>query len=203
MFALFSRDRIRAEHWIFGTIFCMAVLGLISSFVLSVDKLTLLKDPNAALSCSINVWVNCASVMKTWQSEVFGFPNSYIGLMGFPIVITVAVGMLMGARFSRLFMALFHGGIFLGLIFAYWLFFQSVFVIQILCPWCLVVTFAMTIMHEAMLRYTILQKNLPLPANAQKIAEKWLKKDYDKVFVAAWIVGMITVVLLNFPGIFA
>lgn len=203
MFGFFNREKLRSAHWIFGVMGLMALLGLISSFVLSIDKLTLLRDPNAALSCSINVWVNCASVMKTWQSQVFGFPNSYIGLMGFPIVMAVAVGGLLGVRYNKVFMRLYHGGIFLGLLFAYWLFFQSVFVIQVLCPWCLVVTFAMTLMHEAILRYNILEKNLQLPSKLQTTAESWLKKEYDKVFVGAWIVGMVAIILLAFPGIFA
>lgn len=203
MLSWFNRKKIRREHWIFGTIGVLGLVGLICSFVLSVDKLTLLRDPNAALSCSINVWVNCASVMKTWQSQVFGFPNSFIGLMGFPIVMAVAAGGLMGVRYSRPFMRAFHAGIFLGLIFAYWLFFQSVFVIQILCPWCLVVTLTMTIMHEAILRHNILEKNLPFSTKTQKLLESWLQKDYDKLAVAGWIFAMVALVLIKFPGIFA
>ena len=200
---MFNRSRIREEHWIFGLVAFFALAGLVSAFVLSVDKLTLLQNPNAVLSCSINVWVNCASVMQTWQSHVFGFPNSFIGLMGFPIVIAVAVAALMGAKLPKAFMAIFYGGVLLGLIFAYWLFFQSVFVIQVLCPWCLVVTVSMTIMHEALVRYSIRENTLGLPRKLHGRLLRWVEKDYDKVAAVAWIVLMIAVVLVRFPGIFS
>jgi uncharacterized membrane protein len=192
----------REDKWLFGVIMFFALAGLVSAFVLSVEKLTLLQNPDAALSCSLNVWVNCASVMKTWQSHVFGFPNSYIGLMGFPIVITVAVGKLMGARYSRAYITIFYGGILLGLIFAYWLFFQSVFVVQVLCPWCLVVTVAMTIMHEALLRHSIRKNTFNLPAKLHARLVGWLEKDYDKAAVAAWLVAMVALVMIKFPGLF-
>jgi uncharacterized membrane protein len=200
---MFDRSRIKEEHWIFGLVAFFALAGLVSSFVLSVDKLTLLQNPNAVLSCSINVWINCASVMQTWQSHVFGFPNSFIGLMGFPIVIAVAIAALMGAKLPRAFMAIFYGGVLLGLIFAYWLFFQSVFVIQVLCPWCLVVTVSMTIMHEALLRYCIRENTLNLPKKLHGRLLGWVEKDYDKVAVAAWMVAMVAFVLVKFPGIFS
>src|SRR5215203_629207 len=84
--------RERSNNWIFAVILVFATVGLAASFVLSVEKIHLLQDPDAVLSCSFNVVLNCASVMKTWQAEIFGFPNSYIGLMAYSVLITLAVG---------------------------------------------------------------------------------------------------------------
>ena len=175
-----------------------AVFGLISSFTLSVEKIHLLENPDANLSCSFNVVLNCATVMQTWQAEVFGFPNSYIGLIAYPVVITVAVAGLAGVKFPRRFMAWAQAGYTLGLIFAYWLFFQSVFVIQILCPWCLVVTVATTIIFETLTRYNLRENNLYLSKKWHKRAQEWLKKDYDKLLTAGWLVLMIVLVILKF-----
>lgn len=174
------------------------VFGLISSFTLSVEKIHLLKDANAALSCNFNVVLNCASVMKTWQAELFHFPNSYIGLMAYPVVITVAIAALAGAQLPRKFMAWAQVGYGLGLIFAYWLFFQSVFVIQILCPWCLVVTLSTTIIFETLLRFNLRENNLYLSSKRHKQVLGWLKKDYDKFAVAAWLFLMVILVLVKF-----
>lgn len=180
-----------------------ALAGLVSAFVLSVEKLELLKNPDAVLSCSVNIWLNCASVMKTWQSQVFGFPNSYIGLICYPIVLAVAIGKLTGAKYSRIYMLIFQIGTLLGLIFAYWLFFQSVLVVQVLCPWCLVVTVSTTLIFESLLRYNILENNLYLPKLWHERLSGWLSKDYDKMLVAGWLVAMVGLVLVKFPVVFS
>ncbi len=196
------QNNTRSDNIIFGVILAFAVLGLLASFVLSVEKLELLKNPDALLSCSINVVLNCASVMKTWQATVFGFPNSYIGLMAYPILITLAVGYFAGARFQRWFMNGAQIGAGLGLIFAYWLFFQSVFVIQVLCPWCLVVTFSTTVIFEALLRHNLRENNFRLPQNTHQRIMGWLQKDYDIFLAATWVAALVVVALIRFPDIF-
>ncbi len=164
-----KKGQRRADRWIFGTMLVFGLAGLISAFVLTVEKFHLLENPDAVLSCTFNVILNCATVMQTPQASVFGFPNSLIGLMGYSVVITVAVAGLSRVYLPRLFMAWAQVGYTLGLIFAYWLFFQSVYVIQVLCPWCLVVTFATTIIFETLLRYNLRENNLYLPKkNAPK-----------------------------------
>jgi uncharacterized membrane protein len=194
----------RSNKWIFGTMLVAAIAGLLAAFTLTVEKFHLLENADAVLSCSFNVVLNCASVMKTWQASVFGFPNSLIGLMGYAVVITVAVAALSGVKFPRKFLIAAQICYGLGLIFAYWLFFQSVFVIQVLCPWCLIVTFVTTIIFEALLRYNLRENTFGLSKKNHKIVSEWLKKDYDKVVVAGWIVLMIAIVFIKFgEGLFA
>jgi uncharacterized membrane protein len=180
------------------------VVGLAASFILGVEKIHLIENPNAQLTCSINLVLNCASVMQTWQSSLFGFPNPYIGMMAYPVVIAVAVAGLAGVRFPRPFMLAAQICYGLGLIFAYWLFFQSVYVIQILCPWCLFVTAATTILFDTLLRYNVRENNLYLSKNMHKKILKLFEKDFDKLFVAAWLVAMTVLVFIQFgEGLFA
>lgn len=193
----------KSNAWIFGTILVGAVAGLVSAFVLSVEKIHLLQDPNATLSCTINIWLNCASVMKTWQASVFGFPNSFIGLMAYPVIITLAVAKLMGATLPRLFMALAQLGALLGVVFAYWLFFQSVYVIQVLCPWCLIVTVSTTLIFKTLLRYNLRENNFKLPSGAHKKVLGFLARDYDKLVTAGWLLLMVVLVYLQFRDFFA
>ena len=89
----------RSNKWLFGLMLVFGVVGLIASFVLTLDKLAVLKDPHAILSCSINIVLNCSTVMQTWQSSLLGFPNMIIGLMAFPVVITVAIAGLSDVKF--------------------------------------------------------------------------------------------------------
>lgn len=204
MFArLFGHKNTKSDNWIFGTMLVAGLAGLAAAFTLTVEKIHLLEDPNAILTCSINLVLNCTAVMQTWQASVFGFPNSLIGLMGYPVVIAVAVAGLCGVKFPTKFLRAATVGYGLGLIFAYWLFFQSVFVIQVLCPWCLIVTFVTTVIFETLLRYVLRENTFDLSSKNHKKVLEWLKRDYDKLAVAIWIVLMIAIVLIKFgDGLF-
>lgn len=189
---------------IFSVLLGAGIVGLAAAFILTVEKFHLLQDPSATLSCSVNIVLNCASVMQTWQASLFGFPNSLIGLMGYAVVITLAVAGLSGVKFPKPFMFAAQIGFGFGLIFAYWLFFQSVFVIQVLCPWCLFVTVATTILFDALLRYNLRENNLSLTKGAHAKALQFLEKDYDKLLVATWLVLMVVLVFVKFgEGLFS
>ena len=174
------------------------IVGLISSFVLAVEEFHLLKDPNAVLSCSFNLVLNCAGVMKTWQASVFGFPNMFIGLMAFPLVILIALLGLSNVRFPRWFLIGTQIGIVFWTLFAYWLFFNSVYAIQILCPWCLVVTFSMTMLSATITHYNLRENTFNFNSSRNKKIQEFMYKDYDKLIVASWIVLLVSLVFLKF-----
>lgn len=201
----FGKDKYaHADKWIFGTMLIAAIAGLAAALTLTIEKFHLLQDPNAVLTCSINLVLNCATVMQTPQASVFGFPNSLIGLMGYAVVITIAVAALSGVKFPKKFLIGATVGYGLGLLFAYWLFFQSVFVIQVLCPWCLIVTFVTTIIFETLLRYNLRENVFNLSSKTHKKVLIWLEKDYDKLITAIWIVAMIAIVVIKFgDGLFS
>lgn len=175
-----------------------AVLSLIASLVLSVEAIHWAKNPDAALSCSINAVINCASVMEYESANIFGWPNSFLGMIAEPIVITVAIAGLVGVRFPKLFMAtaqVFYG---LGFLFAMWLLYLSLFVIGSLCPWCLLVTFTTTLVFFSLLRYNLRENNLYLSKKNHSIVLGWLKKDYDKMLVSALLVTIIATIIIRF-----
>src|ERR1700752_2818645 len=98
------KERQLSHRWVFGTLLAFGITGLIASFALSIDEFILLKNPDTVLNCSFNVVLNCGAVMKTPQAAAFGFPNMFIGLMGFPIVITIALLGLSKIQFPRWFL---------------------------------------------------------------------------------------------------
>ena len=200
-FGIFDRDKIRKEHWAFGIMAIFASVGLLCSLILSIEKLQLLENPDAALSCTVNVFLNCATVMQTPEASLLGFPNAYIGMMAYSVLLTVAVIGLSGVRLPKAFMALLQIGVTVEILFAYWLFFDSVFAIQVLCPLCLAVTFSSTMIFAAITRYNILEDNLYFAPRTQKLLVRAIEKDYDKMLIAAWVVAMIALVLVRFPGI--
>jgi uncharacterized membrane protein len=202
-----ENDQIsKSNKWIFGTMLAFGIIGLLASFTLSVEEIHLLKQPDAVLSCTINLVLNCATVMQTWQASVFGFPNMLIGLMAYPVVITTAIVALTGAdkKLPRWFWIAAHICYGLGAIFAYWLFFNSLYDIQVLCPWCLVVTFSTTILFATITHYMIRDNLYNLPENIDNKVRLYLRKDIGKLLVASWLVLMIVLVIMKFgEGLFA
>ena len=193
-----QQKNARQDKWIFGTLLLFSLLGLIVAFVLSYEKLELLKEPDKILSCSINAALNCASVMKTWQATVFGFPNSWIGLAAFPVMMCVAFGGLLGVKYTKAFFNVFVGGLAVALIFAHWLFFQSVYVIDVLCPWCLVVTFSTTILFWTGLQYSLRENTFNLTDAYNKKAQSFLKKDGTKVAAMLWEAALLIIIIQHF-----
>lgn len=193
-----SKDQLHSDRWIFGVMLFFGIAGLASAFTLTVEKFHLMANPDAVLSCSFNIVLNCATVMETWQASVFGFPNSLIGLIGYPMVITVAMAGLARVQFAKWFLVTAQVFYLLGALFAYWLFFQSVYVIQVLCPWCLVVTFATTIIFASLTHYNLRRNTFGFKGDVQKKIERFLVGDYDKLLTAVWIVFLVALVFLKF-----
>lgn len=113
------------------------IIGFICAAVIMFDKVQLLKNPRYVPSCNLNPVISCGSVMQSKQANAFGFPNPFIGLGGFPIVLTVGMAVLAGAKFKRWFWLGLQAGTIFGLGFVHWLFFESVYRIHALCPWCM------------------------------------------------------------------
>ncbi|HMH70226.1 MAG TPA: vitamin K epoxide reductase family protein [Candidatus Saccharimonadales bacterium] len=187
-----------SNKWIFGTMLVFGLVGLAASFVLAVEEFHLLKNPNAILSCSINTVLNCSTVMETWQASVFGFPNMFIGLMGYPIVVTVAIVALTKAKLPRWFWIVANVCYLLAALFAYWLFFNSVYVIEVLCPWCLIVTFVTTIILATLTHYNLRENAFKLSKHVNNTVQEMLKKDIGKLLTATWIVLLIALVFVKF-----
>ncbi len=190
--------KLRDNRWIFASMLIGAIFSLIASFVLSVDAIDLAKNPDAVLSCNVNIVLNCSKVGVHPSAHIFGFPNSFLGLIAEPVVITVAIAGLAGVAFPRRFMFVAQIFYTLGLIFAFWLFWQSYFVIGALCPWCLLVTATTTFVWFAITRYNIRENNLYLPKKAKAILTTYIDKSYDKVVLFSIIVLLLAAILLKY-----
>jgi uncharacterized membrane protein len=183
----------------FWTLLIAATAALIAAFVLTMEKLHLLQNPDAILSCSFNIVLNCSTVMQTWQSHVFfDIPNMYFGMIAFPVIVTVAVAGLWGTRFAKGFLVAANIGILLGTIFSYWLFFSSVYAIQVLCPWCLIVTTACTFMLAAITHINLKENSFNLSETKNVKVQAFLKAGYHQLIVASWLVLMTALVFIKF-----
>jgi uncharacterized membrane protein len=116
----------------------VGLIGWYAAFALTIEKIDLLLDPNAAAGCDFSIVVQCKANLLSWQGAILGFPNPLIGLGAWAAPIAVGTALLAGARFDRWFWILFNAGSVAALAFVIWLISQSVFVLGTLCPWCMV-----------------------------------------------------------------
>ena len=175
-----------------------SICSLSASLVLAVDAIALAKNPNSNLACNINAVISCGKVAVSWQSNLLGFPNAFLGLICEPVVITLAMAGLVGVRFPRTFMRIATSVYFIGLIFAFWLFTQSYFVIGAFCPWCLLVTFTTTTVFSSMFKVNALEGNLPFSARINEKIIQGVNKGWDNVIVGAVLTVLALAIILKY-----
>lgn len=110
---------------------------MLMAFALAFDELKIAANPNYIPSCNLNPIISCGSVMKSMQAHIFGFPNPILGLMTFPILLTTGVVMLSGAKLKRWYYVGLEIGAIGGIAMIHWLFFETVYKIHALCPYCI------------------------------------------------------------------
>lgn len=192
-----SETAARRRHPLaYAEMLVSSVLGLVASLVLSIDAVVLAADPGAALSCNISEKISCAKVGLSWQANLFGFPNAFLGLMTEPVVITLAVAGLAGVLFPRWFTNAALAVYTAGLVFAYWLFAQAYFVIGALCPWCLLITVTTTTVWASLMRVTLSENRLGLPVGANR-AVQWCLRAWLDVWGTVLVVAVLAALVIS------
>ncbi len=130
---------IRTSHRSAWVLLVAGLAGWVAALVLTIEDFKLLKEPGYVPSCSLNPVLSCGSVMATDQAAVLGFPNPVIGVVGFSVVVTIAVLSVAGLAFPRWIWTGLWLGTAAGTVFICWLIFQSLYRINALCPYCMVV----------------------------------------------------------------
>ncbi len=178
-----ERARSYRKTYIFMLVSSLA--SLIASLVLSVDAIAIAKNAATKLSCDVNAIVSCGKVARSWQSSLLGFPNSFIGLICEPVVISIAVAGLGLVIFPKWFLkaALVVYGF--GLAFAFWLLSQSFFVIKAFCPWCLIVTISTVTVFSTMFRINLRENTFNASEQRQAKIVNFLDRGWDHVIVTA------------------
>ena len=179
-----------------------SIFSLAASLVLSVDAISLAKNANSKLFCDINAVVSCGKVALSWQSNLLGFPNAFLGLICEPVVITLAMAGLGRTKFPKWFLKTALAVYFVGLSFALWLLSQSFFVIKAFCPWCLVVTISTVTVFSTMLRVNLYENTFNMsPARYEKVAG-YLHKGWDYVIVTAVYSFLILAIIFKYGKYF-
>lgn len=165
-------------------------IGLVASLTLTYEKFRLLENPTYRPSCSINPVLSCGSVIATPQASAFGFPNPFIGIVAFTVVVVTGVLALAGVALPRWYWVSLAAGTALGAGFVHWLIFTSLYTIGALCPYCMVV-WSVTVPLAVVLASIALR---PLAGNAgARILYTWRWS-----LVALWFTAVILLILVRF-----
>ncbi|MFF1879089.1 vitamin K epoxide reductase family protein [Leifsonia sp. NPDC058230] len=147
-------------------------VGFWAAFQLTLDKLAVLADPNAQLSCNFSLLVGCSKNLNSAQGAIFGFPNPLLGIAGWTAVIAVGVSILAGARFAKWYWMLFNLGVIGALVLVIYLITQSITVLNVLCPWCMVTWLVTIPTFWAVTFYNLREGNIPVPASVRRFFGK-------------------------------
>jgi uncharacterized membrane protein len=176
-------------------IICGAI-GLAMAAIIMIEKVHLLQDPGFRPGCDLNPVISCGSVMESDQANAFGFPNPLIGLAAFPVLITTGVVMLTGFKPKRWYMIGLQLGTIFGLGFVHWLFFQSVYRINALCPYCIVVWMATITAFWYVLLYNLQMKHLVLKGAWAKFGT-FLQKHHLDILIL-WFLVIFVLIMKHF-----
>lgn len=169
-----------------------AIVAWIAALQLLVDKLFLLQNPGATLGCDINPFISCGSVMMTWQASAFGIPNMAIGLAGFAIMGVVGSLMISNVKLPQWFNWAALGGMTFAFGFIHFLSYSAIFIINALCPWCMVIWIAVDFMFFAKLAETVEQKKLHIKYKWLNILRHWI------VLSFLWCILVVSVIFIQF-----
>lgn len=165
-----------------------SVVGFLASFALAVEKYEKLESPNAVLSCDLNPFFSCGSVMEQPESQLFGFPNQLLGIGAFIFPLLLGVLLIAGAKIPGWVMIGLNIGLALGTVLVMFLFYISIYAIGVGCPWCMVV-WTMTIpMFVAVTAHNALAGNFGAGVAKNPIARVLAKEN-----IAIWVLWMLVI----------
>ncbi|MBM6698896.1 vitamin K epoxide reductase family protein [Bifidobacterium pullorum subsp. saeculare] len=187
--------------WTYLVMLLASAAALVASLVLSADTLQLARHPESKLGCDINATLSCSAVAESWQAEIIkigglSYPNAFLGIAAESVFVTVAVIGMAKVAVPRWFAACTWLGGLAALAYAYWLTSQSLFVIEALCPWCLVLMASTTIQFMALSHATVTVQALPSGRGAAGL-RTYYRLGFDLMVDLVWIVAVATVILVK------
>lgn len=201
MSELSAVERVRSYRKTYVAMLISSVLSLIASLVLSHDAIKLAAQPTSKLACDINAVVSCGKVAKSWQSNLLGFPNAFLGLMTEPVVITIAIAGLSLVVFPKLFLKVAHVFYGLGLIFALWLLSQSFFVIKAFCPWCLLVTVSTITVFSTLTRINLMENTWGFSDERYEKIVRFLERGWGRVLYTAIYAILALAIIIKYGNV--
>lgn len=179
-----------------------SLLGLYASFVLTIEKINILKVGEHQLPCDINSVISCSNVMKTPQAEVFGFPNTLIGIAGYTFMLTIGIVIFLGNKLNRLVLLVANIGGLIAFLFSYWLLYESVYDIGFLCIYCILSCISATNIFLCLSLYNLRENVFQLKERTNNFIQKLMDRQYYFYFIGAWYFVIFTLIFVKYKDAF-
>ena len=165
--------------------------------MLAIEEFHHLKHPDAPLNCDLNPIVSCGPAMDVWQGHaLLGIPNQFLGIITFTVMLTMGMALLAGARFKRWFWLGLQAGMFAGFVFVTWFIYQSIWVLEHLCPYCMVTWVATIVGFWYIFLYGLRAEHFRLQGRWNKAA-LFVQKHHADI-LALWFLVLIALILNHF-----
>jgi uncharacterized membrane protein len=172
------------------------IIGIICSLILTYDQIRVWQNPSYHPACSLNPILSCGNVIDSKQGHIFGIPGPFYGLLAFPVLVTIGVAMLAGARFKRWFWLGLQAGALGGIVYALWLFWLSLFKVHALCPFCLLTDVVVYTTVWYITLYNLEQGTIKLPKSWAKMGNFARRHHLD--ILLFWFLLLIVFILHHF-----
>ncbi len=198
-----SRKQPSEKKWYAGQrglgiyLIISGAVGLIASFALSLERLASLVDPDRVALCDINPILNCGSIMESAQASLFGVPHSFLGIATFSVLISVGVVLLATTKLAQWFWQLLLIGSLFGFLSVQYLVYQSLFILNTLCPWCIVIWLAVAPLFFVVSAYLVRHNVLKFKFSALQITISFIAK-HAFTIAALWFITVIYMIVVQF-----
>jgi len=183
------------DRWYPKILLSSSMVALIASFWQAAERIHMLKNPTVALNCNLNPIIDCGGVMGHKLAALFGFPNTFIGMVMFSMLVASAILLLTGGTFSKAYHNFVMALSTIAILFSAWFFWVSLYVIGKICLFCLAIWPASVILFWYGLLYW-LSKQDKLSAKQQKFYKFGIKNHYMVVIYV--FIAMFGLYLFNF-----
>jgi uncharacterized membrane protein len=164
-----------------------SLVGILASFALTYDKIHVLQDSSYKPGCNLNPILSCGSVMKTEQASLLGVPNTIFGLIAFSMLLAFGLLLAGGAQVKRWVWLGAQVAATAGVIFMHYLFFQGVYRIHAICPWCFVVWMITIPIFWYITLYNLQSQNIRVPAKLTGLS-KFVQRHHGDILITWYLV---------------
>lgn len=191
------KQKVRWEDWLPGYMVFTGFVGLAASLSLAVERFAQLEDPDRVFLCDINPILSCSSVMVSEQASLFGVPHAFLGIAAFSALLTLGVLLLADARLKQWLWWCVLGAATAGFLGVQYLVYQSIFVLQTLCPWCIAIWLSVVPLFVGVVSYIHRRKLLKVKQSLFKKIIKFISQHGDGLLVV-WFVLLLQLIVVQF-----
>ena len=160
------KPEVLLAHWMI----VLSAIGLSASVILAIEKVELLTQPSHISSCTLSPIVACSPIIMSPQASAFGFPNPFIGVFGFSLLLAAGMTIMAGAtKLHKAWWRTLLGGTVFGAGFSTWLIHEGVFEIGKLCLYCMAVWLVTFALLWLVLAHSIENKYINVGARLAKL----------------------------------